>query len=77
MDAASAAAKLDGKQYGDEGSSTLFAEMKEHGLVAVFGASDDLMEFRGAVYDEVGVDSKQIAETFDAIQSVMREEYGD
>lgn len=27
---------------------------KELGYVAVFGASDDLAEFRGAIYDEVG-----------------------
>lgn len=49
-----AAEKLSGNQYREEGSRELFAEMKDHGLVAVFGGSDDLMEFRGAVYDEVG-----------------------
>lgn len=27
---------------------------KQHGLVVVFGASDDLMEFRGAIHDELG-----------------------
>ena len=27
---------------------------KEYGLVLVFGASDDLMEFGGAIHDEVG-----------------------
>lgn len=47
-----AAAKLDGGQYRKEGSPELFAAMKAAGLVAVFGASDDLVEFRGAVYDE-------------------------
>ncbi len=26
---------------------------KAHGLVVVFGASDDLMEFEGAIYDEI------------------------
>jgi hypothetical protein len=30
------------------------AEAKNHGLVVVFGASDDLMEFRGAIHDEIG-----------------------
>lgn len=49
-----AAEKLHGNQYGSEGSNKLFAEMKAAGLVAVFGASDDLMEFRGAIYDEIG-----------------------
>jgi len=32
----------------------LYAEAKKHGFVIVFGASDDLIEFRGAIYDEVG-----------------------
>jgi hypothetical protein len=49
-----AAERLNGSVYGDEGSRLLWAEMKAAGLVAVFGASDDLMEFRGAVEDEVG-----------------------
>jgi hypothetical protein len=49
-----AAARLDGNQYREEGSKELFFAMKEAGLVAVFGASDDLMEFRGAIDDEVG-----------------------
>lgn len=49
-----AAARLDGNKYRNEGSRALFAEMKAVGLVAVYGASDDLMEFRGAVHDEVG-----------------------
>lgn len=54
MDAKQAAAALDGNEYGNEGSTELFAQMKDAGLVAIFGASDDLMEFRGAIYDEVG-----------------------
>lgn len=49
-----AAERLNGSEYGQEGSKELFAEMKEAGLVAVFGASDDLMEFRGAINDEIG-----------------------
>lgn len=49
-----AAKKLDGGEYGKEGSPELFEDMKTAGLVAVFGASDDLMEFRGAIDDEVG-----------------------
>ena len=48
------AAALNGCEYGEEGSKELFAQMKADGLVAVFGASDDLMEFRGAAHDEVG-----------------------
>jgi len=49
-----AAVALNGCEIGEEGSKELFAQMKADGLVAVFGASDDLMEFRGAVHDEVG-----------------------
>lgn len=49
-----AAKALNGSEYGEEGSKDLFDQMKEAGLVAVFGASDDLMEFRGAINDEVG-----------------------
>lgn len=54
MDVAEAATALDGSEYRNEGSKELFAAMKAAGLVAVFGASDDLMEFRGAIDDEVG-----------------------
>ncbi len=49
-----AADKLNNSEYGKEGSRELFAEMKASGLVAVYGASDDLMELQGAISDEVG-----------------------
>jgi hypothetical protein len=49
-----AAARLNGNQYREEGSKDLWEAMETAGLVAVFGASDDLMEFRGAINDEVG-----------------------
>ncbi|MCV9910172.1 hypothetical protein OIV19_21490 [Brucella sp. HL-2] len=45
---------LNGAEYTKEGSPELFAKMKDAGLVAVFGASDDLVELRGAIYDEIG-----------------------
>lgn len=54
MDMQEAAAALDGGEYAREGSPALFGAMKEAGLVAVFGASDDLTEFRGAIDDEAG-----------------------
>lgn len=44
---------LDGSEYGNEGSRDLWHEMSAAGMVAVFGASDDLMEFRGAIDDEL------------------------
>jgi hypothetical protein len=47
------AARLDQNEYRKEGSRELWAEMKASGLVAVFGASDDLMEFRGAIDEEL------------------------
>ena len=52
MTAKEAAATLDGSEYREEGCNLLWQEMKTAGLVAVFGASDDLMEFRGAINDE-------------------------
>ena len=54
MEISEASEQLSGCEYGDEGSLELFDKMDEHGLVAVFGASDDLMEFRGKIYDELG-----------------------
>lgn len=49
----SAAEILNGSEYGSEGSRELWAAMKSAGLVAVYGASDDLMEFSGAIDDEL------------------------
>ena len=49
------AASLNGREYRDEMSRAEETLAKESGLVVVFGASDDLMEFRGAVNDEIGV----------------------
>ena len=46
------AEQLNGNEYREEGSDQLWSDCKRHGIVVVFGASDDLMEFRGAIYDE-------------------------
>jgi hypothetical protein len=54
MDIKDFAAKLDGSEYREEGSRELFAQMHGFGFVAVFGASDDLMEFRGGIDAEAG-----------------------
>ena len=48
------AAQLDGREYRGEITREEAATAKSAGLVVVFGASDDLMEFRGAIYDEFG-----------------------
>lgn len=47
------AEKLNGREYGDSFSDVL-EEAKASGLVIVTGASDDLMEFDGALRDEGG-----------------------
>lgn len=47
------AAILDGMEYGQEIREQDLQYAKENRVVIVFGASDDLMEFRGAIEDEV------------------------
>lgn len=48
------AAKLNGRQYRDEMTREEEAEAKALGLLVLFGASDDLLEFRGVLRDEAG-----------------------
>jgi hypothetical protein len=55
MNAKELAEKLTGMEYPVRIPKELVAEAKANGLVIVYGASDDLMEFEGAIYDEVGV----------------------
>ena len=50
----SVAAQLDGCEYPLHISKDLKTACKAAGIVIVYGASDDLMEFDGAIYDEVG-----------------------
>lgn len=47
------AAQLDGREIGEEISRAEAQIAKESGLVVVYGASDDLMEFDGAIRGEV------------------------
>ncbi len=54
MTAKELAARLNGREYRSEMTLEEISIAKESGLVVVFGASDDLMEFRGAIDDEVG-----------------------
>lgn len=56
MDAKSLAAQLNGIEYPPYHHITkeLAQQAKEAGLVIVYGQSDDLMEFRGAIEDELG-----------------------
>jgi hypothetical protein len=48
------AARITGREYGKEMTRADEAEAKALGLLVIFGASDDLLEFRGAFDDEVG-----------------------
>ena len=43
---------LDGREMGEEVSQSEAEAAKENGLVIVYGASDDLMELEGAIYEE-------------------------
>jgi len=45
---------LTGREYTKEINSRIIGRIHGTGLVIVFGASDDLMKFRGAIYNEVG-----------------------
>lgn len=46
--------KLDGRKIGEEITEDEVAEAVQNNLVVVFGASDDLMEFRGKIVGELG-----------------------
>jgi hypothetical protein len=54
MNALDLAAMLNGREYREEITKSEARMAKDAGLVVVFGASDDLMEFRGAIDDEIG-----------------------
>ncbi|MCK5603661.1 hypothetical protein KAR91_17375 [Candidatus Pacearchaeota archaeon] len=46
--------KLNNIQYPVRIDPDIIEQAKSNGLVIVYGASDDLMEFDGAIYEEVG-----------------------
>lgn len=48
------ARRLDGNEVGSEVSPRDVAAAKEANLAIIYGASDDLVEFEGAIVDEVG-----------------------
>lgn len=54
------AARLTGREYGSEIATEESALAKDSGLVVVFGYSDDCMELRGAVDDEVSCYKRNI-----------------
>ena len=47
------AAQLNGRNYRDEIEKEEEQIAKESGLIVIFGASDNLVEFRGAICDEI------------------------
>jgi hypothetical protein len=49
------AEQLNGNEYDNEHTKEQALLAKKNGLVIVYGHSDDLIEFEGAVYDEVGM----------------------
>jgi hypothetical protein len=53
MNKEESAAILDGRQYRAAMGDLDADKAKDYGLVVVYGASDDLMEFEGAIVDEV------------------------
>jgi hypothetical protein len=73
--------ELDGIQYPIRGCHKVFEYAKDNGLVIVFGASDDLVELRGAIHDEVGacdgvvfyVDEQGVIPAFEDIDSDDKE----
>lgn len=54
MNASELAAILNGREYGSEITKAEEAQAKAAGLVVVFGYSDDNVELRGAIEDEIG-----------------------
>lgn len=46
--------KLNGNQYRNEITKELVEEAGQNGFVVMFGYSDDNIELRGAIYEEVG-----------------------
>ncbi|HET8685200.1 MAG TPA: hypothetical protein VFM18_00895 [Methanosarcina sp.] len=54
MNSKELAALLNGRQYRAEITKDEECQATQNNLVVVFGASDDLMEFRGAIDDELG-----------------------
>jgi len=54
MNAKELAARLNGREYGNEIVKEEEAMAKANGLVVAFGYSDDNLELRGAVNEEIG-----------------------
>jgi len=62
MNLKEAAEKLNGNVFGFDIEKSFQNELKENGIVVVYGYSDDLMEFDGVFRDEAGVYNGGIVE---------------
>jgi len=51
------AQRLNGREYRNEVTPLDIKQAKDSGLVIVYGASDDLMEFEGAISEEFGTEA--------------------
>ena len=58
--AAAFASRIDGCEYGDELTQAERKDAAALGLLVVFGASDDLVEFRGVIDDELGARGDEV-----------------
>jgi hypothetical protein len=75
------AAQLTGIEYPPRLKTETTVAAKADGLVVVFGGSDDLVEFRGAIYDEIGayggttftIDAEGPIPDFDSLEKNDRE----
>jgi hypothetical protein len=77
------AAQLNGREYGEEITKEEEKLARENNLVVVFGYSDDNMELRGAITDEVGcydggacyISPNGILPNFDDVEEEYMEQY--
>jgi hypothetical protein len=57
-----AALVLNGREYRDEMPEGFEEKLKEAGLIAIYGYSDDLMQFSGCISDEAGAGTVHLAQ---------------
>lgn len=74
MNAKEFAAMLNGREYRREITKAEEKEAKAAGLIVAFGASDDNLELRGAVDDEIGAYDGGAATIFTDTLEVSRED---
>lgn len=67
---------LHGREYTEEITEEEEKQAKENNLVVVFGASDDLIEFFGAINDEIGCynGGKVFLDEYGIIQNLCEED---